>query len=280
MPTFSELLVAMTSLRVCLREAGEFWDGAHSEGTMTCAARVCVEILEPYVKTAERVDSKHAARILRELQNRGLSRKTVQNYFATFKRMLALNDVYPKHLARWPSAPSPPRKTREAITPDDFNRMVCWLVDNSYGETADLAILLSALGARVQREVLQSGNLRTRVRDGHLLVHVTGKGGHERWIPCVDRKAKAIMLDKQRLMAIRAIPYKTHLWRWNKGRGLLEIKGLATFHAIRHKYATEALERSGGNLRLVQELLGHSNPATTAIYTHVGLDAKVKALQE
>lgn len=73
------------------------------------------------------------------------------------------------------------------------------------------------------------------------------------------------------------MPYKTHLKRWNVVRGRLNLKGLATPHSLRHKYATEALDRSGGNLRLVQELLGHSNPATTAIYTHVGLDAKVRA---
>lgn len=53
------------------------------------------------------------------------------------------------------------------------------------------------------------------------------------------------------------------------GRHLRDLDIDATPHQGRHRFGTQLLEASGGNLRTVQEAMGHARPETTAIYTLV-----------
>lgn len=98
-----------------------------------------------------------------------------------------------------------------------------------------------------------------------LLVH--GKGGKQRVLPISDYLALRI-LDHEGYVFPGQID--GHLSAGYVSKLLSRaLAGLATGHQLRHRYATDSLRRSGGNLRVVQELLGHSSVATTQVYTAV-----------
>lgn len=111
------------------------------------------------------------------------------------------------------------------------------------------------------------------VLESEATLHVTGKGDKERMVPAHPKV----------LLALRAagIPRTGPLFRRPRGGRYtaamvsreisLYFEGLgiaATAHQLRHRFATRALAATG-DLRAVQELLGHASPQTTAVYTRV-----------
>lgn len=263
------------SLDACLEVASTFWKSrGKGTRTMILGATLCVSLLGG-AKDAHKLQARDGAKLLGLLATRDLSRKSIKDYYASFRSMLRLNGV---QTYDWPKASTPPRKPREALGEPALRRMADWFLERSFPETSDLSYVLSGTGLRVGVELLRPGALRLVPGDNYDLLHVSGKGGHERIIPVVCPIARAILNSPERMAAIRRVPYDTHRWRWGKARVALGINSrLATPHSLRHKYATERLAMSGNNLVLVQELLGHASVGTTANYVTIPMDEKVKA---
>ncbi len=150
----------------------------------------------------------------------------------------------------------------------------------------DLAIfeLLYATGMRVSELV----DLNLKDIDLKLgVIRCFGKGEKERIIPMGGYAQSAIVeyLEKARgkLLKNKVSNHlfvskfgmklnRRRIWKLIKQYAILaNISKRISPHTLRHSFATHLLEK-GADLRIVQELLGHSNIATTQIYTHMNKD--------
>ncbi len=139
--------------------------------------------------------------------------------------------------------------------------------------------LLYGSGLRISEALgLQRGDVPDGARDA---ITVLGKGNKARMVPVLPTVLRMIE-DYARLCPFELAP-DGPLFRGAKGgplsprivqlamaelRGALGLPPTATPHALRHSFATHLLSR-GGDLRAIQELLGHASLATTQIYTAV-----------
>ena len=141
--------------------------------------------------------------------------------------------------------------------------------------------LLYATGLRVSELAnlkLQSVNLK------HAYVKCFGKGSKERIVPIGKIAKEAICeyeIEREEILKNCAINTdflfihrdgrkvsRQDIYLLIKNLGEKVLKKHITPHTLRHSFATHMLE-NGADLRVVQELLGHSDVATTQLYTHV-----------
>ncbi len=112
-------------------------------------------------------------------------------------------------------------------------------------------------------------------------ITVTGKGNKQRMVPLLPQVSQAIAdyislcpydlpADAPLFVGTRGGPLSPRIVQlaMERLRGALNLPDSATPHALRHSFATHLLTR-GGDLRAIQELLGHASLSTTQIYTAV-----------
>ena len=167
------------------------------------------------------------------------------------------------------------KKLPNVLTSSYINNLLDNLPEFSEKDIRDKAILelMYSSGLRVN----EVSNLNLNSVSKNNSIRVLGKGSKERVLPITKRAYNCLKKYKEiSRPKFQNEKSKYYLFLGVRGGQLSdrEIRRIVKFrtgtfpHSIRHSFATHLLE-GGADLRIVQELLGHNDPATTQIYTHV-----------
>mgnify|MGYP003327034026 FL=1 len=225
-----------------------------------------------------------------ELRTKNLSDATIARTIVTirtFFRFLA-NEGIVADIAREISPPKIPKRLPKALSISEISALI--EASGSEGiQIRDRALIeiLYASGARASEIVSLNVKDIERVESGTMTVRVFGKGRKERLVP-VGRYAQEAL--ESYLVRIRPTLVKvaredalflnqsgSRLSRQSAWAIVLAAAAKANLerkvspHALRHSFATHLLD-GGADIRVVQELLGHSSVTTTQIYTLITID--------
>lgn len=197
--------------------------------------------------------------------------------FAENEKLLPLNVAENLSLPRrWKRLP-------KALTDEEIKRVFVQETPETPETLRDSAILELAYASGLRLSELKN----LRLEQLHLeagFINVIGKGNKERVVP-VGKKAITALnryIESARpkfitpespanvFLTRRGTPFAS-VTLWLRIKNYIRRAGIErniTPHMLRHSFATHLLEH-GADLRVIQELLGHANIATTEIYTHV-----------
>lgn len=227
--------------------------------------------------------SHHIRRYIAQLHGQGLGGRTLARMLSAWRSFF--NYLMRDHqLKDNPCAglrpPKTPKLLPQALSPDEASRLMEMPATTPL-DLRDKAMfeLLYSSGLRLAELVsLDSGDMDF----SDAAVRVTGKGNKTRIVPMGSHAVAAL----QAWLAVRAQIARTderalfvgksgkrisprtvqlHLRQWGIKQGI--ASGVHP-HLLRHSFATHVLQ-SSGDLRAVQEMLGHASISTTQVYTHL-----------
>ena len=214
--------------------------------------------------------------------------RSIQRHLSSAKgffRFLKKNNLIESSPFDLVSAPKSPSNLPEVLSPEDVEQLLNFKPSNLI-EIRDMAIveLMYSSGLRVSETVnINMGDFE----EDMTFLRILGKGAKTRIVPLGKFAVNAInnwVIEREKI-----VTKSEALFLNSKGARLsirsiqLRLKKMATKqglppihpHMLRHSFATHMLE-SSGDLRTIQELLGHSSLSTTQIYTKLDYQHLVK----
>ena len=245
-----------------------------------------------------RVQNAHVRRWVAQMHSAGRSGRGIAlilSGWRGFYAWLGKQGLIPSNPVVDVRAPKAPKPLPKALGVDDAVRLADFEDGDAdpWLEARDAAMveLLYGCGMRVGElvglDVAAGAAARGWIDLDAREAHVLGKGGKRRSVPVGSKAAQALSA----WLAVRGRHESPALFVGRKGTRLSAqsvwarlkrrslVAGLATPvhpHMLRHSFASHVLQ-SSGDLRAVQELLGHANIGTTQVYTRLDFQHLAKA---
>jgi integrase/recombinase XerC len=178
------------------------------------------------------------------------------------------------------SAPKRKKTLPKNLDVDQVNQLL-EVDENDALSIRDRAMMELMYGTGIRLAELVNLDVKD-VSNSNKEIRVIGKGNKERKVPFsgqarqyvsqwLTKRPELLKSEEQALfisklgkrISTRSVQKRMELWGLKQG-----VASHISPHKLRHSFATHVLE-SSGNLRAVQELLGHENISTTQVYTHL-----------
>ena len=215
---------------------------------------------------------------LKVLSQKSYTKSTINRKLTSIKTFLkwaSSMDYFDASLIQNVSNLKTEKKLPNILSSTYINKLLDELPSTSSKEIRDKAILelMYSSGLRVG----EVSNLKIQNFNLNKSIKVLGKGNKERVLPITSRASGAISsylrlarskFKNEKSFDFMFLGIRGGQLREREIRRIVNLR-VGTFpHSLRHTFATHLLE-GGADLRVVQELLGHNDPKTTQIYTHV-----------
>ena len=233
------------------------------------------------------IDDQHIRSLISQRHRQGLGGASLQRMLSTFRsffKYLLIENEIKNNPAANVQAPKTSRKLPSTLDVDSVIRLI-EIKGDEVETVRDRAMLELFYSSGLRLSELSSLDVEEGRKSASGIIRVTGKGDKQRELPVgskacaaitewlkrrkelISEKHKdeqALFLGKQGKRIHNSVIQK-RLKYWAQKQGI----DMNVFpHMLRHSFASHMLE-SSGDLRAVQELLGHADISTTQIYTHL-----------
>lgn len=230
------------------------------------------------------IKSSHIRQFIAQLHREGLAGRSIQRALSATRslyRFLIREGLADNNPAQAVQAPKVEKRLPATLDVDQMSGLLDLKQQDTVIACRDHAIMELFYSSGLRLAELAGLNLRD-IDFGDQLVYVTGKGNKSRVVPVGSQAISALqkwlikrdqlgffeqtalfITQQGRRLGVRSIQKRISFW--GKKQGISEH---VHPHRLRHAFASHMLEASG-DLRAVQELLGHADISTTQIYTHV-----------